>query len=316
MTRATLLVVGLAASCAAAWAPDPVPSPRDDAPAIRPHGAAASSDAPSEIVIESQTATDEFHGVAAASQMADLPSLVTGIIAHVHVVEGQPVKKGDRLVTVNDRVPRARLKAATVQASLTGALKRAQVQLRMAENRLRRIREAVSSGAGASFELQAAEGERDQALASVEQQQDLLKAAEADRQLAEAQLDQYTIFAPFDGVVTELHRRTGAVDPTMKIVTVANLDTLEVELHLPASRFGTIRSGDLLPLKAGVPVNRPVTARVVSVSPVINSASHTFRCLLRIANTSPQLPAGFCVLPDRSEGDRPQISLRRLSPRN
>lgn len=246
---------------------------------------------------------DQLHGVARPSEIAELPSLVPGTIVEVHVKEGQFVKKGTPMVTMDDRVPRARLLAATVEANLTGALKRAEVEHRMAVSRLNRLRTALSRGAGAGFELEEAEGVRDSAAAAIEQQRDILKAAEANRQLAEAQLAQYTITAPFDGLVTEIHRKSGAIDPSQLIVTMANLSTLEVEMHLPSRLYGTVQRGQTLPLKAGQPIANNIDASVVSVSPIIDSASDTFRCLLQINNSQTQLPAGFSVVLKNSENN-------------
>jgi len=154
----------------------------------------------------------------------------------------------------------------------------------------------LNQGAGANFELEEAEGIRDRAVAAVAQQRDILKAAEANRQLADAQLSQYTIVAPFDGVVTELHRKSGAVDPSQLIVSMANLNSLEVEMHLPSRIFGTIQQGQGITLRAGIPISKRLDGKVVSVSPIINSASNTFRCLLQIDNGKKSLPAGFSVV--------------------
>lgn len=240
--------------------------------------------------------SDEFHGIARPSQQADLPALVRGTISVVHVREGQSVNQGDPLITLDDRVPQARLNAATIKANLTGTLQRAEVDLRMAESRVRRLRRVTNSGAGAAFELEESEGLRDRALATVQQQRDLLQAAEAERQMAQAELDQYTIHAPFDGTITELHRKSGTVDPSIPVVSLANLRTLEVEMHLPSQMYGTLQQGDTVRLQAAAPVARVVQTEVLSVSPVLNSASDTFRCLLQADNSSTNYPAGFSVV--------------------
>lgn len=246
-----------------------------------------------------QTVGDEigqFHSVVRPIRIAELPPRVTGNIAEVHVHEGQYVQKGDPLVSLDDRIAKARLNVATVEARLQGGLKRAQVQLQVAERKLDRIRRAVSGQAAAEFELEAAESERDQAQALVEQQHDALAAAEAQRQLAEVELQQFVIAAPFDGVVTRIHQQSGAVDPSRELVTVANLDELEVELHIPAARFGSLRRGQKVPLTAAAPVSRTLTGTVVAVSPIIDAASDTFRCRVRMENRTVQLPAGFTVV--------------------
>jgi multidrug efflux pump subunit AcrA (membrane-fusion protein) len=166
----------------------------------------------------------------------------------------------------------------------------------MAKRRLSRLQAVVNRGAGASFELEEAEGVRDKAFATLEQQRDILKLAEAEQQLAEAQLDQYTIFAPFDGTITEIHRKSGTVDFSAPLIAIANLSILEVEMHLPSRLFGAVSCGDCIELRAGRPVSKVLTASVEAVSPVINSASDTFRCLLRTPNSDPGSPAGFSVV--------------------
>lgn len=250
----------------------------------------------------------QLHGVVKPSMVADLPSLVAGLIVEVYVEEGKFVEKGTPLVTLDDRVPRARLEAATVEANLTGALDRAKVDLKMAESYLSRIRAVRDQRAGAKFELEAAEGARDQAAATVSQQEDVLKAAEATRKLAEAQLHQYTIVAPFDGLVTQIHRKAGTVDPTQIVVTIANLRTLEIAMHVPSRLFGKIRTGSKLSLDASAPVSAVVSANVVSVSPIIDSASQTFRCLLQIDNSQGRLPAGFTVTMKNSQSSTDRLT--------
>lgn len=300
MFRITILLAAAATASVTSFLPqsatEPVIRPRAmERPAgtTQPGGIAASD--------RLFSVDTQLHGVVRPAQLAELPSLVPGLIREVHVAEGQTVRKGDPLVSLDDRVPRARLEAATVEANLQGALKRAQVDLKMAESRLERIRLVTSQRAGARFELEEAEGAYEQAVAAVSEQQDVLKAAEASRQLAEAQLHQYTITAPFDGVITELHLKAGPVDPSQIVVTMANLKQLEVEMHVPSTLFGQVRTGASVSLNAAAPISGTVTSRVESVSPIINSASDTFRCLLKIENAAGRLPAGFTVkLPTRN----------------
>jgi len=292
MFRITILLAAAATASVTSFLPQTATEP-----VIRPRGVERPQTGgiarPAAVASGSLFSEDtQLHGVVRPSQLADLPSLVPGLIRKVHVVEGQTVRKGDPLVSLDDRVPRARLEAATVEANLQGALKRAQVDLKMAESRLERIRLVTSQRAGARFELEEAEGAYEQAVAAVSEQQDVLKAAEASRQLAEAQLHQYTITAPFDGVITELHLKAGPVDPSQIVVTMANLKQLEVEMHVPSTLFGQVRAGESVPLNAAAPISGTVTSRVESVSPIINSASDTFRCLLKIENAAGRLPAG------------------------
>jgi multidrug efflux pump subunit AcrA (membrane-fusion protein) len=100
-----------------------------------------------------------------------------------------------------------------------------------------------------------------------------------------------------DGLIVQIHQKAGAtVDCTLPIVTIASLETLEVELYVPVQRYCTLKPGGQASLISSAPVNRDIAATVRSVSPVIDSASNTFRCVLIINNTDRKLPAGFSVV--------------------
>ena len=243
----------------------------------------------------SEFSQEDLPGIVRPKRLADLPALIGGIIREVRVAEGQTVHEGELLIALDDDVPRARLKARTVEAELTGALRQARIQLRHAEQQLAGITEAVANGAGAEFELTAAEARRDQAQAAVQQQQDILSAAAAEKEVAQAQLDQYRIVAPFDGVVIEIRQSSGATDGSHPLITVASLEVLEVELQVPISRFGELKPGDIVSVRASKPVDRLLDARVMSVSPMIDSASCSYRCLLQLSNSDRSLPSGFSV---------------------
>ena len=67
-------------------------------------------------------------------------------------------------------------------------------------------------------------------------------------------------------------------------------------MHTPLNFYGAIRPGDKLSLDAEKPVSRSIEATVLTVSPVINSASQTFRAVLEIDNRDRRLAAGFSVV--------------------
>jgi len=133
---------------------------------------------------------------------------------------------------------------------------------------------------------------------TIEQESQARAQANLERALAE--LDEYTIRAPFDGDVVQVHQQPGAtVDRTIPVVTIAERKSLHVQLNLPLAEFGTVTPGSEFLVQADDPVKRSLRARVRSVSPYTNSASRTFRVELEIDNSDERLPAGFTV---RKEG--------------
>lgn len=239
----------------------------------------------------------ELHGIARPQRMAIMSALVPGRILKIHHEEGAAVAAGDRLVSLDDRLAQAQVEASRIEAERTGGILRAEQSLRLAERRLQRLEQAALKNAAAGFEIEEARSVTEQARAEHTAALETKALAVANLKLAEEQLRRGTICAPFDGVIVQIHQKAGAtVDPTLPIVTIASLETLEVELYVPVERYGTLKVGGQTSLISSAPVGRDITATVRSVSPVIDSASNTFRCVLVVNNSDMKLPAGFSVV--------------------
>lgn len=239
----------------------------------------------------------QLHGVARPLQNAVLTSLVPGRIMTIHIAEGRRVTAGEALVSLDDRLAKAQVEASRREAAQVAMLERAELAYQQAERRLMRLEQAALQNATAAFEIEEARSLKEQARAERDAAQEAIAVAQANLTMAEEQLRRNTIYAPFDGVIVQIHQKQGtAVDGSLPVVTLASLDTLEVEMYVPSDRFGSIRNGSTVNLSAGAPVNSELVAKVCSVSPVIDSASNTFRCVLQIDNTTAGLPAGFSVV--------------------
>lgn len=238
----------------------------------------------------------QLHGVAKPQKNAVMSSLVAGRVMTLHVAEGAQVAAGDKLVSLDDRLLVAQVEAARIEAERVGVLQKAEAVLQQTERRFKRMEQAALKVATATFEIQEAQAQMDQARAEHDAAKEAKAVAGANLKLAEEQLHRNTVFAPFDGVVIQLHQKVGVtVDPSLPVVTIADLSTLEVDMYVPVDRFGSFHAGSDITLKASAPVNRNVQAVVRSVSPVIDSASNTFRCVMTIDNSTGELPAGFSV---------------------
>ena len=250
-------------------------------------------------------ARSKMFGVAKPQEAATLRFLIPGTIAKRHVNEGQNVKRNDLLVSLDDRMALARLRIAETAANRSGDLEHAATQLKFGEKQLVRVEALFARNAVSELELEEQRSIVARARAVHKSQREALALAECQFALAEEQHRSMTLFAPFDGVVTQIHQNVGAsIEPSVAIISIANLRTLQVEMHTPVTLFGKIRPGDRLSLAADKPVSSTIEATVLTVSPIINSASETFRAVLEIDNRDKQLPAGFSVvISDFAVGD-------------
>ncbi len=259
----------------------------------------------------------QLHGVARPLQNAILTSLVPGRIMTIHIAEGRRVTEGEALVSLDDRLAQAQVEASRREAAQVAMLERAELAYQQAERRLSRLEQAALQNATAAFEIEEARSLKEQSRAERDAAKEAIAVAQANLTMAEEQLRRNTIYAPFDGVIVQIHQKQGtAVDGSLPVVTLASLDTLEVEMYVPSDRFGSIRNGSTVKLSAGAPVNSELSAKVCSVSPVIDSASNTFRCVLQIDNTTAGLPAGFSVVLTNADGpENSEKSVANKGPR-
>jgi RND family efflux transporter MFP subunit len=119
------------------------------------------------------------------------------------------------------------------------------------------------------------------------------RVAELDVKQQQEVLNLRTIVSPLNGVVIERYLAPGDHVSQEKILKLAQIDPLNVEVVVPNELFGMIKpgmSGDIFmePLLHG-----GFKARVVVVDRVIDAGSGTFGVRLELANPGNKIPAGL-----------------------
>lgn len=245
---------------------------------------------------QGQMESRQMPGLAMASKTADIAAVVNQRLVTVHVAEGERVKKGQLLGTLEYAVSKAEYQAAKAMADDRSAINVALIDAGEAESRLERFRSALATGAGNEMELREAEGNYKRAMTLVDRERSLLVRAQKTAETAAAQVNAYIIRAPFSGIITEQHVSVGnMVEIGRPIFSIVAADALKVELNLPLLFFGKLKDGEVYEMAGGVPVSRKIKAKLKFVSPVIDSASQSFRCVFTIDNQKASLPAGFPI---------------------
>jgi len=169
------------------------------------------------------TALGRATGVVRSRDEATLASKVTGQIRKVRVQVGDRVRKGEALVEMDDAIARA--SAANGRA----ALKLAEASLAAAERELVRARQLHAEEGISESGFDRAETARDMAAAQVEQ-------ARAGARIAEQNLADTVLRAPFEGTITAKYHSAGDTVtsmPVTPIVGIVDTDHLEVKLSVP-----------------------------------------------------------------------------------
>lgn len=169
-------------------------------------------------------------GSASAYSTVSVESQVNAVVEAVHIKEGQFVRKGDLLFTLDARP----FEAALAQASAN--LARDQAQEELNDLQARRYLELYQAGVGTKEQY-------DQMQANADAQRAAVRADQAAAQAAQLQLDYCKIYSPLDG-------RTGAVqvDPgnivkqndQPVLIVINQISPIYVTFSVPEQYLGPI----------------------------------------------------------------------------
>jgi RND family efflux transporter MFP subunit len=237
----------------------------------------------------------EYDCLIEARQTIDMRSPVEGVIESVLVKRGELVRKGDLVAKLSSGPERAALDLARSRARMEGELKSAEARVSLARKKWERAEELQRQNFVSANARDEAEAEYRLAIEQLRAARDNRRLAELDARRAQEVLDQRSIRSPVNGVVVEIRLQPGELmssnqkDP---IMTIVEIDPLNVELVLPVSQFGKVKAGQLAEVRPEEPVGGLYPARVEVVDRVLDAASGTFGVRLRLPNPGGRIPAG------------------------
>ncbi len=185
-------------------------------------------------------------GTVEAYNTVAVKALVAGQIMRVHVTEGQDVRKGDLLFTIDPRPFQAALDQAQAR------LARDKAQLTSAEAQDRRYADLVKKD-------YVTQQQADDASAAAGALAATVKADEADVQAARLNLAYCSIRAPIDGRLGNLTVKEGNLvkaNDTPSLVTLNQITPVYVAFSVPEQQLSEIRkqaAGDALAVTASFP---------------------------------------------------------------
>ena len=227
-------------------------------------------------------------------KMVTLSVPVEGVLMNINVREGDFVEAGQILATVDNRVAKASVNAKTFATNRIAALTGAKASLRSARHRYERLKSL--GNAISDLELDLALDLVNQTQAEFDIVKEQHQQALIDLQLEKVRLDALNVIAPFAGEIVKIEGSIGqSLTREDPLLTIADYKHLEANIHVPIQWYGKLSVGDTCVIRASIPVDRYLSARVEYLEPRIDSATKTFRCRVSINNTDAKLPSGFVV---------------------
>jgi RND family efflux transporter MFP subunit len=237
-------------------------------------------------------------------RIAEVGSPVIGVIESIGVERGDFVRKGDVLVVLRAHVEQASLSVAHSRAESSADIDSARAGAKFNRERLTRAEDLFRQNFISQQALDQARTEADMAEQKLAQARDQRRIFERERDLSAAQLALRTIRSPIDGVVAERYLSAGERVDDKPILRLAKVDPLRVQLVVPTSLYGQLRTDSFVSVVPELPGATARTARVALVDKVVDAASNTFRVQLELPNADRALPAGLRCRADLAQPAR------------
>jgi RND family efflux transporter MFP subunit len=251
----------------------------------------------------------EATGNTAPIKSVDLVARVQGFLESINYKDGEFVKEGTTLFTIEPETYKLKLDQA--QAAEVGA----QATVKQAEADFNRQKDLVARQAVSQATLDTSTSTRDNAQASLQQ-------AQANTRIAEVNYDYTKVAAPFDGFVTahmvSVGELVGVTSPT-QLATIVALDPIYVNFNVneqdvlriraeAAKRGITVAELRQLPVQVGLQTEQgyPHEGRLDYISPTLNQTTGTLAVRGLVPNPDRTMLPGLFVrvrVPYDQQGD-------------
>jgi RND family efflux transporter MFP subunit len=238
------------------------------------------------------------------SQVVRVNSGVEGVIDRIFVERGDVVRRGQIVAQLRADVDRAGLSAAQARAanvySERAAASRA-AYLESVRQRSEQIGQYIARDKVEEAQANARAAAEERSAAAQERRVAQLEATQTARVMSEK-----TVRSPVNGIVTERSMSPGEYrgPDASHIVTIAQVDPLNVEVFAPIAQLGSVKVGDLIAVHPEEPVGGEYFARVKVIDRVFDAASGTFGMRLELRNPNYKLPAGLRCRIEFAEGKK------------
>lgn len=233
------------------------------------------------LIASQAISSHSFNGIARSDVAARLSFNVSGTIKHVYIRDGQRVKEGNIIATLNDSF--FKLKVDEVKSSL----KQARVKLENAKSRYKRIKQLYVNRSSSQSDLDNARTTKESANANYRAMKNRLEQAQL-------KLSYTKLRAPMNGSISDLTVHKGEnVTPAVKIASISSTKNIEVPISVPGSLIDNVKEGQKCKVTFDALPNKNFDALVREVSHASSRRTTTFPVVVRLVKHSKKIHPGM-----------------------
>jgi RND family efflux transporter MFP subunit len=258
-------------------------------------------------------------GYVTARRQATVSAKITGKVTEVLIEEGQRVKEGAVLARLDDTEARAQLTLARAQLDAARSQEgEIRALLAQAERDHARQQELHARQLVAAQSLDAALAQRDTLRARLAHNLQQVRVATESVAVAEVQLDNTVIRAPFGGVVVAKSAQPGEMISPISagggftrtgIGTIVDMDSLEIQVDVNESFINRVTAGQPVEATLNAYPDWRIPGSVIAIIPTADRAKATVKVRIAIeakdARIVPDMGARVAFLTARPAGGAP-----------
>src|SRR5438874_4788354 len=225
----------------------------------------------------------------------DVSAQREGVITRVLVDVGRRVRRGEALALLDDRQTAADRDAARAKVkSLEADVKGWEYETKVLEADLDRDEQMMKAQLITQQQLEHARYKVEADKFETERSRQNLINAQASLQSLQLELEKTRVTAPFDGVVARRYVRAGQkVAVGDRIFWVTAVAPLRIRFTLPERFAGRVKDGDSLAISSADVPSELHSAKIISVSPVVDPASGTIEAVAEVVGSPGALRPGM-----------------------
>jgi RND family efflux transporter MFP subunit len=264
-------------------------------------------------------------GYVTPRRRATVAAKITARVVDVYVDEGMVVKEGQLLARLDDSDAKRRLLAARAARDATAAtIENLKVNLANAERELRRQESLESDGVTSVQDLDLARTTAESLRAQIDANREQVRAADAEIAVAQQDVDNCTVRAPFAGVVVSKDAQRGEmVSPISAgggftrtgIATIVDMTSLEIEVDVNEAYIARVGPGQRVTATLDAYPDWKIPAHVRTIIPTADRQKATVKVRISFERLDPR------ILPDMgvkvaflAEGEAEHATPRALVP--
>jgi RND family efflux transporter MFP subunit len=231
-------------------------------------------------------------GYVTARRQATVSAKITGKVTEVLIEEGMRVREGAVLARLDDTEVRAQLDLARAQlAAARSQLAEVRAQLEQAERDHARQQGLYDRALVSPQSLDAALAQRDMLRARLVATQEQIKVAQESVSVAQVQLDNTVIRAPFGGVVVAKSAQPGEMISPISagggftrtgIGTIVDMDSLEIQVDVNESYINRVAAGQPVEATLNAYPDWKIPGAVIAIIPTADRTKATVKVRIAI----------------------------------